>query len=223
MLKLIHTVLNLIFPQKCVGCGNNDEKLICEKCERSILKISITDKIKENLCCHLDNLIVAADYKNPAIKKAIWLLKYRGIKSIAEVLANFLHKQLDEKNIKVEGFETTKIIIPIPISQKKLKERGYNQSELIASALSRKLNFKIYSAILYKKRHTLSQVETKNRKERLKNLKNSFAVQNAGELKNASVLLIDDIVTTGATLNEAAKTLKQNGAKRITGIVVAKS
>ncbi|OHA12904.1 MAG: hypothetical protein A2909_02180 [Candidatus Tagabacteria bacterium RIFCSPLOWO2_01_FULL_39_11] len=218
MHRLIHTALDLIFPQKCAGCGLN-RQLICEKCEQIILSEPPPRDYRWNKN-NFNNLLIAANYKNSAIKKAIWMLKYRGVKKFAVPLADLIFKRHSKT---IQNIQPTILIVPIPLSKKRLRERGYNQAELIAAELARKLCFPVYADILYKGYHTPSQVEIKNRKERLKNLESSFACRNAEELKNATVLLIDDIVTTGATLNEASKILKQNGAKKVIAMVVAKN
>ena len=116
------------------------------------------------------------------------------------------------------------ILIPIPLSKKRLRRRGYNQAALIANELSSKTGIPCREDILYKKLHTLSQVETKTKKERMLNLKDSFGVRLPEKIlrPEPTILLIDDIITTGATLNEAAKTLKSAGFKKVIGIVVAK-
>ena len=113
------------------------------------------------------------------------------------------------------------VIIPIPLSPKRLRQRGYNQSELIGHFLSDRLSVRMKADILIKIKDTPSQVEIKDRKERLKNLQGAFAVKNPEEIKDKIVILVDDIITTGATLNEAKKVLKQAGAGKVFGVAAA--
>jgi competence protein ComFC len=110
-------------------------------------------------------------------------------------------------------------LIPIPITEKSRKTRGYNQSLLIAKRISDEN--KIMQNILFKNRNHIPQNKIKNRAERLGNVKNSFEVRKNELVENKIVILIDDVVTTGATLTEAKKVLKSSGAKKVFAFVVA--
>ncbi len=143
---------------------------------------------------------------------------------MAEPLAELIYKRLREVRLRseIERSRTSIIIIPIPLSRKRLRQRGYNQSELLGKFLSDKLSIRIENNVLYKIKETISQVEIKDRNKRLKNLEGAFEVKNAEIIKNKNVILIDDITTTGATLNEARRILKTAGAKKVIGLTVAK-
>ena len=114
------------------------------------------------------------------------------------------------------------LIIPVPLSKNRLKERGYNQAELIAEYFSEKIKIQICAGALMKTKDTPAQVSVKNRKERLKNLDGAFAVKNPELVEGKNIILIDDVSTTGATLREAKKTLKLAGAKKVLALVVAR-
>ena len=114
------------------------------------------------------------------------------------------------------------LIIPIPLSKKRLRERGFNQAELIANLLAEKMSVKIACNILEKIKHTETQVKVKNRENRLKNLKGRFKVSHPRLLKEKTIILVDDVATTGATLFEAGRVLKKSGAKKVVPVVVAK-
>ena len=111
--------------------------------------------------------------------------------------------------------------MPIPAHRARARERGYNQAELLARAFSEQISFPLDADILIKTKDTPSQISLKGR-ERLWNVKDSFGVQNAAALEGRTILLVDDISTTGATLSEAARVLKQAGAKKVIGLVVAR-
>lgn len=211
--KLIHRlqniILNLFFPQKCIGCGKENE-IFCKNC---LGKIDFPTLIEES------NVFAATDYNDEFIKKAIWMLKYRGIKQVAEPLAELMHQRLF-KDIK-HRVSNNWLIIPIPLSEKRLRERGFNQSELISKHLSEKLSLPLVNNVLYKIKETLSQVSLKNREQRLNNIKGSFAVKNPHLIEGKTIILIDDVTTTGATLKEARKILKQKGAKKVISWVLA--
>ncbi|MFC1756933.1 ComF family protein [Patescibacteria group bacterium] len=164
------------------------------------------------------DVLSAVSYASPIIKKALWTLKYKKAKRVAKPLAQLIHKRLLLKNL-----ESKWIIIPIPLSKKRYRERGFNQAELIAKHLSDISNktLLIYSNVLYKNRHTISQVNIKNREKRLKNLKGVFVVKNTKIIKNKNILLLDDVSTTGTTIKEAKKALEKSGTNKVVGIVVA--
>ena len=174
------------------------------------------------------------DYRHPPIKKALWLLKYSGKKRLAHIFAEAMHGKIIEELSDLSVMEnfTSAILVPIPLSRKRYRERGYNQAELICRELIRidenknsKENFRLENNILIKPKDTKHQAQIENRLERLKNIAGSFAIkndrQNAELLKGMNLILIDDISTTGATLNEARKTLKQAGAKKVIAFTVA--
>jgi ComF family protein len=113
---------------------------------------------------------------------------------------------------------------PIPISKTRLKERGYNQTLLLAKALvhlDNNQNFKLEENILLKIKETLHQARLKNKKARLENLLGTFEVINIEKIQNRNIILIDDVVTTGATLTEAKKVLRKAGAKKIIAFSIA--
>lgn len=208
--KVIHMCLNFLFPQRCLGCGRENEAL-CRKC---LAKIDMPSLPKEG------DIFSAADYGDETAKKAIWMLKYRGAKNLAEPLAELLNTRcltkLEIKNIN------DWLIIPIPLSKNRLKERGYNQAELIAGHLSQKIKISVCTDALMKIKNTPTQVSIKNKKERLKNLNGAFAIKNQEVISGKNIILIDDVSTTGATLREAKKVLKLAGAKKVNALVVAR-
>src|SRR5204863_311048 len=115
-------------------------------------------------------------------------------------------------------------LIPIPLSPKRMRERGFNQALLIASALcriDRGENFTLEKDVLQKPKETRHQAEIENRSERLKNLIGSFALRNPEKIENHNLILLDDVSTTGATLAEARKTLQKAGARKIIAFTVA--
>jgi len=217
MNKFFNIVLNFFFPQKCLGCGK-ENAILCPDC---LSKIDYPTLLKSN------NILAATDYNDGLAKKAIWLLKYRGIKQLAEPMAELIKQRLLPKVRPWLNAKVGPLFIPIPLSSKRLRERGFNQSELIARYLTQRLNldgqrFNLCTNVLYKKVHTESQVLVKDREKRLNNIKNSFEVKNAELIKDKNIILIDDVSTTGATMAEAKKVLREAGAKSIMALVVAR-
>lgn len=188
---------------------------------------------------------LATDYDSLALAKIIKNYKYNLIKDLDKVLARFLilfcQESLDNFNLIKQAknshnffnysplklpnilFNFSQIIVmPVPLSKKRLRWRGFNQSELLATEFAKHFSLNLNSSDLIRSRHTKPQTKLKEI-ERKENVKNCFAVVgNGGDLKNKIILLIDDVVTTGSTLNECAKVLKQAGAREVWGLAVAK-
>ena len=202
-MKILNKILAALFPQKCLGCKKENE-ILCPDC---LGKISRPDTP------YLKGVHIAGNYQDPVLKKALWLLKYKGVKQLAKPLAELIRERIWKK-LETEGW----LIVPIPLSKKKLRQRGYNQAELIAKAISPNAR----ADILFKKFHTKSQVEVKDKEERLANLAGSFGVTNSETVRGKKIILIDDVRTTGATMSEAKKVLKLAGAKKVVGVVVAR-
>ncbi|MBU4353430.1 ComF family protein [Candidatus Parcubacteria bacterium] len=215
--KLIHTFLNFLFPQKCVGCGIKNNPPSDGLCDECLAKIDYSGGAPRPY------IFAASAYNDAYIKKTIWLLKYRGARGAAESLAKLIYERAGEARLPI-GSRASKsnwIIIPIPLSKKRLRERGFNQSELIGKHLSARMSVRMETNVLYKKFHTETQVSVKDKNERLKNLKGSFGVKNPDMIRGANIILIDDVCTTGATISEARKVLREAGAKKVIAFVVA--
>lgn len=212
--RFIHSFLDLFFPVFCFGCGK-EKHYICENCRKKIIP---PEKFLKTKYC--SKIYSASHYNNPVVKNAIWNFKYKGAKTTSRDLALIIFQNINYFSIKNKK---SHILIPVPISKKKLSRRGYNQSLILVKEISKITKIPFYKDVLIKKFHTLSQVETKTKKERKLNLKGSFAVLNAPpHLKNNTIILVDDILTTGETINEAAKALKKAGFADIIGITIAR-
>ena len=202
-MKIFKNILAVLFPQKCLGCKKENE-ILCSDC---LLKINRPDTP------HLKWVHIAGNYQDLVLKKALWMLKYQGVKQLAKPLAEIVKERIWKK-LETENW----LVVPVPLSKNKLRHRGYNQAEMIAGELSGNVR----ADILFKKFHTKSQVEVKNKEERLANIIGSFEVRNPETIRGKKIILIDDVLTTGATMREAKKVLKQAGAKKVVGVVVAR-
>jgi len=145
-------------------------------------------------------------YHTP-LKEAIGLFKYKGKVSLAGPLAHHLLAGL-------EALPPLDLILPVPLHPHRLREREYNQSLLLAYRVSRQLNIPLSYTNLIRIRHTVPQVSLK-RRERLKNLRRSFGVQTPSQIAGKTILLIDDVLTTGTTVNECAKALRKAGSGHV--------
>ncbi len=224
----ISKLLSFLFPEgiKCIFCGSdiNDQEgyCICEKCKKDL---PFQDKNICEICGDVifaqENICLNCKAKLPAYKKVVsifwyeneiiklvYSFKYGGSKYLAKPMANIMSEKLKTENLNFD------VILPVPISDKKLKTRGYNQSELLAKEISQKLNCDTYNNILIRVKDTVTQTNL-TRKERQENLKDAFAINDKKLIKNKNVLLIDDVLTTGSTAEECSKVLLKNAAKNV--------
>ena len=225
--KITRKLLQLLYPKRCPICDNirivqfgAEEDFICETC------IDKVEYVKEPVCkkcgkpindertefcrdCeqHTHYYVQGKAlwiYKG-AVKKSIYRLKYHNRREYASTYARELVKQYGDW-IRKKQIEA---IIPVPLPRKRRKERGYNQAELIAKEMGMYLNLPVYKKILIRSIYTRAQKELNN-KERKNNLKKAFKiVKNDVQLRK--VLLVDDIYTTGSTIDAAAQTLREAG------------
>lgn len=203
-------VFDLIFPQICGICGKLNSKSLCNKCRIKLEKEFKyqTDYYQEDLSKNFIEHNYFFKYEN-LIRNQILALKFQEKPYIYKTITYFL------KNMQ-KSFENLKmydIIITVPISKQRKKERGYNQSYLIAKEISKIIKVPVERKILYKVKHTVPQ-STLNKEQREENAKGVYKVSNITKLYNKKILLIDDIYTTGNTLNECANILIKKGIKR---------
>ncbi|MDP3763096.1 MAG: phosphoribosyltransferase family protein [bacterium] len=170
--------------------------------------------------------IALFDYSHSLVKEIVWELKYNGNDRIAERLAEILYDVIRDELQDLALFEKWErpIIMPIPISDKRRFERGWNQSELLAEEVLARDDEKVFRYLpnqLRKIRHTESQTKTASRNERLKNLTDSMKVLNALAVAGECVIVLDDVTTTGSTFAEARRALRAAGAKKILCVAVA--
>ncbi len=230
-------LLDLIFPITCLVCGQS-EKYLCHECQKKII-------INKNFSCpnckktnnlgnycqacqtkyELDGLWISGDYHDKALTTLIKKFKYSFNKNLAPLLANiiisFLEKNnLEEKNDLLKNLENL-IIVPVPLHKNKQRWRGFNQSELLANLIAKKLDININTKNLIRHKDTKAQAKL-NKKQRLNNVQNAFS-WTGKNLNKKNIILIDDVSSTGATLNNCAKVLKLNGAGNVWGLVLAKN
>jgi len=226
--------LDLFFPKNCLGC-NLPDTYLCRDCFNKIQiienntcffcgKITWQGKIcfdcrKEN---GLDGIISATEYKNPLTRDLIKAFKYHYVKELAKPLSQLLIKSLECLNFGLWN-NLDFILIPIPLYGARMRYRGFNQAELLAKEVADYFKLPLENSIL--KRIVSTEPQAKfgeDYEKRKENIKNVFEIKQAELIKDKNIILIDDVATTGATLVEAAKILKNNEAKEVWGLVVAK-
>ncbi|MBI3046362.1 MAG: ComF family protein [Candidatus Harrisonbacteria bacterium] len=236
LIKLKELALDILFPPICLNCENSLVKAeknngICDLCLSKII-IHTTlfcptcrARLPENKkTCHQNSaylLGAAADYDG-AVKNIIRRLKYKSWSRLKNPIGYLLKIYL--KNLKLDKAKLKNyLVIPIPLHKNRERERGFNQAELIGKIISEKYNLPLAKGILIRNKETKSQTELKNWDERKNNLTGAFKIENAEYLKNKNIILVDDVYTSGATVNEAVKTLRTAGAKKIVALVIAKT
>ncbi len=212
---IAHFSLEALFPSRCVGCGALGTHL----CPTCLSRIEPADTPPDS------NTFAVWSYRDTLAHTILWKLKYRNMTVLADVAALALSDIVTEIIADIALMESAQkpILVPIPVSEKCMKERGYNQSALVVKALAHRMNEDVEdgTGLLTKIRDTQSQMTTKDRKTRLGNLHGAFAVPNPARVAGRTVIVIDDVTTTGATFAETRRALKEAGAREIICCAVA--
>jgi len=212
------TIFELFFPITCLEC-KKPGFLICSSCFKKI-PLHKKGSLKSNQT-DIDKLIIATYYNNPLVKQMIYRYKYDFIKDLSKPLAKLMIKQL---NKSLESRPEDFLLIPIPLHKKRLKWRGFNQAHFLCLEISQGLNMLTSDKVLLRVKHSQPQMSIKSSKKRRENIKSVFKInpEFKENLKNKNIILVDDVSTTGATLKEAAKILKELKPKQIWGLVIAR-
>ncbi|MCL5010880.1 MAG: hypothetical protein M1127_01580 [Patescibacteria group bacterium] len=237
MLKNIRKfLLDIFFPQFCLNCKKEGEA-ICEDCLHLIglspyqfcpfcsppKRVVDRGKCEAHRNYKLNGLFSAVSYQEPLAKKLIANFKYGPcLKTLSSALSYLIisHFLLSENKFIFEQKEKS-IFIPAPLAKRKQKKRGFNQAELLSAGLSGYFQIPLITGNLVKIKNTASQVGL-NFQQRAENVKNVFAVRNPSALQNKIVFLVDDVFTTGSTMEECARVLKAAGASQVWGIAIAR-
>ncbi|WAC41436.1 ComF family protein [Pedobacter sp. SL55] len=219
-------LINLLFPDLCNGCGKllyRGEKDICTKC---LYDLPYTDfhlyednLVAKQLWGRLPlNAAMAMLYfkKGTKVQNLMHSLKYKGKTEVGITLGKLLAQKLSQS----EFYADIDMIVPVPLHQKKLRQRGYNQSEYIATGLATALDLSVSTTHLLRNKATETQTK-KARYTRYENMQDVFSVKNETELLNKHILLVDDVITTGATLEACGNTLLNHGIKKLSIAAVA--
>ncbi len=211
----IEKTLEYIFLPSCGICNKLGEGYLCKKCEKELKKYELNLYGVENINNYIEKLHVFKYEK--MIRELIIQYKFNE--------KSYLYKTFCEliiKNKKVFDFiKSYDIIIPVPIHKTRMRKRGYNQSELIAKELAKKLNIGYNKKVLIKVKKNKPQ-SILNKKERKENTENVYKIINIEKIYNKRILIFDDIYTTGATINACIKELKKAEVKKIGVLTLAK-
>ena len=228
--RIASAALDLLFPLSCLGC-QREGAFICPDC---VPKLKRLERPYCQRCAQpgpgatcrrcLDEPLAVDSIRAPylfegAIREAVHRLKYRRQRSAAAPLAQLMAEPLLVNGAPVD-LAPVDLVAPVPLHPARLRHRGYNQSFLLARETGRILGIPVQDGLLYRVKNSPPQVEARSREQRKDNVADSFECR--GPVQDRSVLLIDDVATTGSTLAECAAVLKSNGAKAVHALVLAR-
>ncbi|MDD3678753.1 MAG: ComF family protein [Patescibacteria group bacterium] len=224
--KLKNLLIETIFPSYCLGCRRIGS-FVCGDCFEKIIKIKsqtcpFCKKISPGgaTCpnckskASLEGVLSFGYFKDDLMREIVYRYKYEGLFAISEIISDWLLNLVNQQSIDFD------LITFTPLSRKRKNKRGYNQSEVLAKKISKKLKIPC-EPLIEKRRETKPQVGL-GRKERILNLKNAFFIKKRVNLTSKRIVIVDDVITTGSTLNECAFVLKNAGAKKVWGLTIAK-
>lgn len=225
-------LLDVVFPKDCIGCGafgtylcstcfqtiHFNTTFLCPACMKEITHFGVHTRCKTHAA--IDGLYAVSNYDG-LIASLIGAVKYRFLFDMAALGGDILHWQGCKLGIWESFSRQTTAIVPVPIHWKKRWERGFNASQLYAKPLANKLGLYLLPDLLIKTKRTKAQAQL-SRSERLTNIKGSFFTSVSDPLRlPKNVILIDDVATTGSTLQECAASLKKAGVKKVFAVVLA--
>lgn len=234
MLRLLKKIFsNIFFPKFCLGCSSWGQYL-CKECFAKMRRIVVsicpycgkktTNNYTHPLCgalsVRLDGLMSLYYYTKP-LPKMLRALKYERVTETSSEFSKIISPSITNQ---IRDFAGDKcLVVPIPLHLSRERDRGFNQANIFARILSEKTKLTTASDILKRVRATKPQAKTKSRAERLTNLDRAFEIVKGKEslIKGAQILLVDDVWTTGTTMKETCRTLKEAGAIRVLALTIA--
>lgn len=219
--EIIKRIRDFIYPPRCVLCGNvlSDRTDICNSCRANIRfcnenPITKSIMLSENILRYTFS-VYSSFYYEGSIRRGILALKFKGRKKVAEFFSAFM------ANTARGYISDIDFVCCVPCSEKRIKKRGYNQSELLARSFCEKTGTIFLDDIIIKTKNNASQSSLKTKEERQRNVKDVFKINPDISLKNKNIILIDDVFTTGATLSVCCGLLIDAGANSVICLTAA--
>ncbi len=219
-------LFSLLFPELCNACGVSlymGEKDLCTKCLADLpftdFHLNTDNPAARLLWGRVPIAAITSLFyfsKHTKVQNMMHQLKYNGKTELGVKMGQMLGKQLKLSNF----FGDLTVIVPVPLHERKLRVRGYNQSECIARGIEQELGLELWPDLLTRVKATASQTK-KNRYRRYENMKEVFCVDKQKDLSSQHILLVDDVITTGATLEACALSLLENGLKKLSIATIA--
>ena len=204
-------LLQLLFPPRCVACGQRGA-LLCNSCLALVKLRHPSTAARYRDLRPLSGVRAAAEFSGP-MRQAVHQFKYNGLRALAPTLGQLLWQNWSQQPYPVE------LIVPVPLHSSRLRQRGYNQSALLARELGRHSGLPVSDQVLARKAATPPQVGL-NARERMLNVRGAFVAERS-LVRGLSVVVIDDVMTTGATLRACAEELLSAGAREVWGLTLA--
>ena len=223
MANLIDRLVGLLAPFECMNC-QSEGLMLCKLCRQLLLPIpprcfdcrKVSDDYRVCTKCRhtsqLYSVYVGTIYQGFA-KDMVWRLKYWSAKAISIEMAQIMAN-------KLSSLDDQTIVVPVPTTTKRTRQRGYDQAKLIAKEISRQTNLPYLDCI---SRQGVAHQVGSSRQVRKKQLESAFRIKSNIHIRGRDILIIDDVLTTGATLESAAKTLKKHGARRVSAAIFAQT
>jgi ComF family protein len=206
------SLLHLFFPYTCCGCGSDlvgEEILLCMYCQAGMpftrFEFFPSNPVEKIFWGRAEIQAASAHFfftSGSAIQHSLHLLKYKGRKDIGLYFGRRMGTALNQSG----RFNQCEIIIPLPLYATREKKRGYNQAELLAEGLSQKMNLPVICDVVFRRKKTETQTH-KSRIQRWKNMESTFEIRDPRKISGKHILLVDDVVTTGATLEACARVM----------------
>lgn len=224
-------MLDLVYPPRCISCGYIGQEVLCASCLGLIQRLfpplceQCASPLPGEYCARCSGLSLSFDgcaaygIYSDALRRAILNLKYRRWLRAVELLSAMLIETFQADG---NGFlQTADCVLPVPIHRRRLADRGFNQSEQLAVPFCQAVELPLITDVLHRVYYTRPQVGLSGTK-RWENVQNAFQVAKPEQIHNRHVLLIDDVMTTGGTVNACARALKEAGAARVSVLTIAK-
>ena len=225
--QVVSTATDSLFPARCAHC-NRDGKLLCDPCLMGATRLTSDGSCRmcalpthgTTLCgrCSSDpppvSSLIASFAFDGAIRSAVHSLKYEGLRAISPILSEEMGSRWGDRR------KTPDVIVPIPLHRSRSRSRGYNQAELLAGPVAARLEVPMSTDLLRRVVDSPSQAGAKDEAERARHVRGIFSADAA--VKDQHILLIDDVATTGSTINSAASTLLDAGAWGVSALVLAR-
>lgn len=226
---MLRDLLSIIYPEKCSGCQKvlvKGEEYICLNCRndlpRSFDYLQKNPEIMNKLAgrVHIDFVYSYLKFRKGGIVQSILHdLKYENHKELGITLGRWFGEDMINNNVSLPN---NGILVPIPLHRKKQMERGYNQSELFAKGIAESTELELKTDLVWRKINTKTQTH-KSKEERWQNVKESFSLKDNVKLNGQNVIIVDDVLTTGATIEACGQLLSDNGVNSIGVFVLAEA
>jgi len=215
--EVLSSILDFLYPIACPLCNGtlSDDDILCPDCMNAITMCYLNYSSPKRIVPHIDEIVILLPY-DTRCRTLIHSLKYHNIPVVGLVLG----KMMGRKAVQLNSVPANALLVPVPLHPARLEERGYNQSECLAQGFASFTNLEIDGSVLVRTRKTGTQTAL-DVAQRESNVQGAFRYSGEHSLSGRPVILLDDVMTTGATVSECAHSLREGGAGSVTVCVAA--